>query len=879
MGRWFRRVLFWFRRRRMADELRQEIETHLALRATALERLGAEDAAATSRRALGNVALALEDGREVWIWPWLDSVARDLRYGARAVWRQPGFAIVSILTISVGTAALASVLAVAHAVLLRPAPYPNAKRIVQIAQVTNGRVIPEVSTVDVLALREGSPSLSHVTIAWFSAASLSGGAFPERARLVYTDSYAFALLGVQPLIGRVPSAADEAPNAEPVVVIGHRLWSERFALDRDVIGRAVRVDGQPHIVIGVMPKDFTFPGPYWARGDLWLLRGPSHPSWPDTRARLVLAFGLVKEGRTIERAQHEVDAVASALDARYPDATGTIGLRLTTWAETVQAAARPSLWLILGAAGVVFLIVCVNVANLLLSRVLDRQRELAARVALGAGRARIVRLLLIETGVLFVIGGFSGVLAAIGGSRLIVSIQSSNIPRMDEASVDTTVTVIAMAITLAAAVIVGLVPALQAPSSGIAGLVEASARGGSRGRRWRRIQRGLVAAEIGLTLVLLCGAGVLLEGARNLARVDPGFDVNGLLHARVSLPPEKYRTPKTQAAFYDRVIDGLLKIPGVIAAGTVNVPPGVGGSGRPSVLLEGDPVPAFAHDLRRANVRVVSPGYFETLGLAPRTGRFFSAMDAPTPVAIVNEAFARQYLNDQVAVGRRVRVTLGRIQALDPLPRTIVGIVADLKEKTLYEPTPPTIYVPLSQSDATRMALLVRSGRSIGELMPAVRTAIMNVDPDLAAAEFMAMGDLMQNELSLNRLNLALLSVLATISLFLAVIGVYGLTAHVVRQRTREIGIRMALGSSPASVRRLLLGEGSALVVIGVACGGGAAIWSAGLLRSLVHGIDHTSASTFLWAGLVLAAAVLAGCYVPARRAARIDPSIVLRSE
>lgn len=433
---------------------------------------------------------------------------------------------------------------------------------------------------------------------------------------------------------------------------------------------------------------------------------------------------------------------------------------------------------------------------------------------------------------------------------------------------------------------VGLAPALQAPPAGMSGLAEAGARGASRGRRWRRIQRSLIAAEIALALVLLCGAGVLLEGARKLARVDPGFDVNGLLHARVTLPPEKYASREAQAAFYERVIEGLLNILGVAP-----LPPTPGGTSTapaavaPSVLVDGDPVPASARDLRRADVRVVSAGYFETLGLTPRFGRLFSATDPPTvPVAIVNEAFVRQHLDNQTAVGRRVRVTLRGIDAGDPLPRTIVGVVADVKEKTLYEPAPPTVYVPMTQSDSTwmallRMALLVRSDRPVGDLIPLVRTAVADVDTEQAASRFMAMGDLMESELSLNRLNLALLGVLSTVALFLAVIGIYGVTAHAVGQRTREIGIRLALGVSPRGVQRLLLGEGGALVLIGLACGGVAAIWSAGLLRSLVHGIDYTSASTFLYAGLMLAAAVLAGCYFPARRAARVDPAIVLRSD
>jgi len=885
VSRWFRRLTFWVRRHAMAEELRREIETHRALRQDALERAGVDDPAAASRRALGNVMLARDEARDVWIWPWADSVVRDVRHAIRGILRHPGVAVTAILTIAVGAGALASVLSVVYAVLLRPIPYPNADRIVQINQVTNGRTRPEVSTIDVLALRQRSRALSRVTIAWFSSASLTGGGLPERLRRVYTDKQAFDVLGVRPTIGRLPTAADEAPGAEPVVVVAHHVWTERFASDPGAIGRTLRVDGQPYVVIGVMPPEFRFPAPYWVGGDLWLLRGLAHESWPDSRAQTVLAFGLLGEGQSIARAQSEADAVAASLDAQYPDPSGKIGLRLTTWAEAIRVGARPRLLLILGAAGVVFLIVCVNVANLLLGRGLDRQRELATRVALGAGRGRIVRQLLTETGVLFLIGGVGGVLAAVWGSRLIVSIGSSGIPRMHEATVDATVAIAALAITLMAAVTVGLVPALQAPSAAMSGLTDAGARGASRGRRWRRIQRGLVAAEIGLALVLLCSAGVLLEGARTLARVDPGFDVDGLLHARVALPPDKYATSTAQAAFYDRVIEGLINLPGVTGVGAVDVPPGVGGSGGPSVLIDGDPMPVSARDLRRADVRVVSAGYLQTLGLAPLQGRLFYQTEPPTaPVAIVNESFVRHYFSDGNGAGRQLRIALGGIDALDPVPRTVVGVVADLKEKTLYEPTPPTVYVPMTQAGARsmrllRMALLIRSARPSADLVPLVRKAVMEVDSEQAVFGFMTMADLMDSELSLNRLNLALLGTLSAVALFLAVVGVYGVSAHALRQRTREIGIRLALGITPRGVQRLLLGEGAALAVAGLAGGSAAAVWSAGLLRSLVYGIDRTSASTFIGAGMVLAAAVLAGCYFPARRAARIDPAIVLRSE
>ena len=878
------RLRLWIRRARWEEELRQEMETHRLLRQDALERAGADAPAAASRRALGNITLAREEAHDVWIWPWLDGLIRDARYGVRGLCRQPGFALTSIFTIALGTGALASVLSILHAALLRPVPYPHADRIVQVAQTLNGRNRDEVSTVDVLALRERSRSLSHVTIAWFSTASLAGQGLPERAQRVYTDWQAFEMLGVQPLLGRLPTAADEKPDAEPVVVIGYALWVERFGLDRAVIGRTLRVDGQPHAIVAVMPPSFKFPAPYWSAGDLWLLRGPAHPSWPDSRSRVVLAFGLLREGVQIEQAQAEADAIAAALDARYPDPAGRVGLQVTSWAAPVLTDARPRVWLIVAAAGVLFLIVCINISNLLVSRGLARRRELAARVALGAGSARLARQLITETALLFLIGGGAGVVAAIWGSRLLVSIRSYDIPRMDEAAIDFRVAAAAMAITLAAAAIVGLVPALQATTARMSDLAGSGVRSVTSGRGWRRVQASLIAAEIALSLVLLSGAGILLEGARKLARVDPGFDVRGLLLVRVALPPDKYKELSTQSAFYDRVIDGLLKIPGVTAAGAVNVPPGAGGSGRDTVVLDTDTVPSSSKQLRRADLRVVSQGYLETLGLAPRTGRFFSATDsASAPVAIVNETFARRYFDNQPAVGRHLRITFNGIKALEPRPREIVGIVADLKEKTLYEATPPAVYVPIAQNGSAlvplRMALVVRTVRPSGDVIPLIRLAISEVDEEQAAHGFMAIGDLMQSELSLNRLNLALLSVLAAFALFLAVIGVYGVTTQGVRNRTREIGIRVALGVSRLGVVRLLLREAMVLVLAGIGCGALGAVWSASLVRSLAHGIDETSAATFISAAGLLAAAVMLACYLPARRAARIDPAIVLRVE
>ena len=877
--RWARRLVFWFRRRRLADDLREEMETHRALREDALAREGVADAGARSRRALGNLTLAQEDARDVWIWPWLDGLVRDARYTLRMLWRRPAFAFTCIATIAIGAGALTSVLSVVHAVLLSPPPYPNHARIVQIGQVIKGRVLDEVSPPDVRTLRERGGALADVTTAWMSSVSLTGGELPERAKMVYTDSHAFAMLGTPPEMGRLPSHADDEPGAPPVVLLGHAFWSQQLSSDPAIVGRPLRINGKAYSVIGVMPPEFRFPAPYWSGGDLWLLRSVYDQSLPDSREQMLLAFGLIAENASLESAQRDVDAAASSLDARYP-APGAIGLRLMPYADTVRADARPRLLLILSASAVVLLIVCVNVVNLLLGRNIDRHREFVARAALGAGRARIVRQLLTETLLLFTAGGAAGVLLAIWGSRAIVSIKSFSIPRMEEAAVTVQVAATGLGAVLLAATIVGVAIALHGTSGSRLGLDAAGARGGSQGRRGRRIQRVLVAAEVALALILLCGAGVLLEGARAQARVDAGFDAKTLLHARLNLPRDKYVAFSSQRTVVDKIVASLAAIPGVRHAAAVDVPPGVGGSNARAVLLDTDPAPAGSRDLRQANIRIASATYFETLGLSARAGRLLTATDnESTPVAVVNEAFVAAHLADRPPVGQRIRVVLpGNTYATTPL-RTIVGVYPDVKEKTLYEPTPPTVYLPLDARDATRMAILVRSDRPVGEMTLEARRAISSVDAEQAAYGFMTLEELMGSELSLNKLNLQLLGTLGAVALLLAVIGVYGVTAHAVRQRTREIAIRLALGVTPAAVKRLLLRECGLLIAGGFVAGGVTAIWAAAFLRSQVYGIHDTSPATFAIAAAVLAGAVLAGVYLPARRAARVDPATVLRGD
>jgi putative ABC transport system permease protein len=879
IGRWLRRFEFWWRRDQLADELQEELETHRLLRQEVLERAGdsASDAVAGSRRALGGALLAREEARAVWVVSWIESLAQDLRFALRTLRRRPGLAAAAIVTIAMGTGILASILSVADTALLRGAPYPNADRIVQIGQVFFGRNHEEVSMPDVRALREGSASLSHVTIAWFATASLAGGDVPDSILRVYTDSHAFAMLGVMPLLGRLPTLADDDPGASAVVVLSYDLWRNRFGARRDIVGQTLRIDSVPHTVIAVMPPVFRFPAPYWARGDVWSIRGPSHPSWPDTRSGITLAFGLLRDGATIERAQAEADAIAAMLDQRYPNRAGHVGLSLTTWAATIRSASRPRVFMLIAAVGLLFVLVCANVANLLVSQGLDRRRELAARVALGAGRARLIRQLLTETAVLFVAGGLGGLAIALWGTRLLVTMQASGIPGLNDAALGLRAAATGFVVTIMAALIVGMIPAVQAATTPMSALTS-STRDSMPVGAWQRLQGVLIAAEIALALMLLCGAAVLVDGARRLARVDPGFDADGLLHARVVLAERKYVTREQQVAFYASALERLRAIPGVSAVAVVDIAPGTGAKERPALLLDTDPPVTPDTTLRLANVRAVSTSYFDALRIAHRTGRFFDAADDAAPVAIVNQSFVRRYLRDTNPIGRSVRVTMGRLDELDQLPRAIIGVVADVKDKSLFDPAPPVVYIPLAQSPwrmLLRMSLLVRSPRPDGEMAQEMRRAIAQIDPEQAVTSFMAMGDLMRRELALNQLTFVLLSILSIAAVFLAVIGVYGVMAYAARRRMPEIGIRVALGATYASIVNLLMRTGGLLALCGVAAGAVLAVWSTRLLGRVLQGVDHSSPWTFVCAGALLSAAVLIACYLPARRAARGD--ILLR--
>lgn len=860
-----RRLAYLFRRDTMEADLREEIESHRLLREERLKQSGASDAAHHSRRTLGNITLAQEDARAVWLGWWAQDLLQDARFGVRFLRRQPVFTVTAILTLAIGTAALAVVFSIANTVLFRPVPYTNADRLVQVVRTASGpggraRILDEVSSQSIDTLRGAATTLEAVTIAYGFSAALSGSGLPEPAQGIHTDADVFRVLGTAPIFGRWPTGTDSTA-ADPWVVIGQKLWRTQFDGGADVIGRQVRINGRVHVVLAVMPDTFTFPAPYYPGADLWVPRDATHPSLREPQTPVLLAFGVLRPGATIPAAHTEAATIAS--------------LSVTPWAADIRAGSRPRLALMIGAGLVVFLIVCANVANMLLSRGVDREQELTSRVALGAGRWRLIRQMLTETTILFAAGGMCGGLLAIWCLQGLAAMSVYGLPRLTEVSIDWSVLALTMFVVWLAALIVGTLTVLHSAGRRVEG-----SRGASHTPRLRRVQRVLMAAEVALALVLLLGAGLLADVARLQARIDPGFDPAHIIQARVSLPFDRYPTEEDQATFTTQVLARLSATPGISVAAAVTSPPGSGGTPRPSFVMESAQVPDSPRDFSRALTRVISDGYFGTLGLAPVRGTTFHGSSRSTPpVAIVNAAFVRQFLGDVPPVGARLRVAPAGVNALEDNARTIIGVVPDIREGQLYEPPPPTIYVPVSQATSLRMTYLVRSAPG-ADAAREIRAAVAHVDPNQALrGPVVPLMDAMYDSMTLNRLNLVLLGVLASVAVLLSVVGVYGVTTHHVRHRTRDIAIRLALGVDPNAVRRLIIADGLRVTLVGLLAGGLGAVWAVPALRSLIIGASTLSPAICIGAPVLVLAVVALACDIPARRAAALDPTIVLRGE
>jgi len=703
--------------------------------------------------------------------------------------------------------------------------------------------------------------------------NLSGDDHPEALFSVVTSSRLFNVLRDQPMLGRTFLPEEDQPGHDRVIVLSYGLWQRRFSSDGAVIGRAIDIDRQSYTVIGVMPRDFRFPPnlPAAYGIDAWLPPAPD-PSRDERVSNNYYIVARLKPGVTAARAQAEMDAINHGLAEQHSEDRG-LGVKVSGWQQQVGGEVRPALLILMVAIGLVLLIACANVANLLLARGTARQREAAVRQALGAGRARLIRQLLTESALLAVFGGAGGLLIAYRGLDVLLRL-APDIPRLAETTIDTSVLLFSGALTLATGLIFGIVPALQGSKIDLHDALKETGTRLTAGSARARMRSVLVIAEMALALMLLAGAGLLVRSLVSIQEIDPGFNAKNLLTAFVMLPPSKYPEPRRQAAFFREVVDRIASIPGVESA--------AGADSAPMLSNDAGPVSIEGHEPRPGEMEIhaerpkITPDYFRAMGIRLVRGRIFTWADNEnTPqVAMINEAAARQYWPNEDAMGKRVRLDDGGTAW-----RQVIGVVGDVRQDGLAKAARPEVYAPLPQSPVPFMVLAVRTRVAPESLVGAVRHAVKAVDKDQPLFQIQTMQQVVDDSVAGRRFQTSLLAAFAAVALGLAAIGIYGLMSYSVSQRTHEIGIRMALGAKRAEILRLVVGHGMLLAMVGVAVGIGGALLLTRFLSSLLYGVGANDPVTFLGVAVLLSAVAALASLIPAWRAARIDPMEALRYE
>lgn len=798
----------------------------------------------------------------------MSSFWQDLRYGARMLLKKPGFTLIAIMTLALGIGANTAIFSVVNAVILRPLPYAEPERIVRMYGKFSQGNQAATSPPDFLDYRAQNRTFEEFAAVMSSSFNLTGGAEPERIIGADVTTNFFQTLGIKTIQGRNFAPEEEQVGSAQVAIISEGLWQRRFGGDAGVIGKPLLLDGRSYTVIGVAPNMGRIP----EETEVWRPLTFDRPNMKVRRFHFLRAYGRLKPGVTLAQAQADVDAIAIGLERHYPDSNTSWRLRMVSLRDELLGDVRTPLYVLLGAVAFVLLIACANVANLLLARAASRQKEIAIRSAMGAGRLRIVRQLLTESVLLSLAGGAIGLLLAVWGTEALVKLAADSIPRANGISVDNRVLGFTMLLSLLTGAIFGLVPALQASRPDFNEALKDGSKGMSTGTRHSRTRSALVVAEIALALVLLVGAGLLIQSFRRLQEVDLGFDPRNVLTMRLFLPESKYSTAGQSQLFLDQVLQRVAALPGVQAVGTTTQLPMRGG-GDTYFTIEGRP-------FKNPNQRVtafnpeISHDYLRAMGIPLIKGRTFTGQETKeTPrVVIINEAFARTHFPNEDPLGKRLIIDDGQ-----PLPCEIIGVARDIKQFSLASQSSPTMYMP--SIETARATLVVRTSGDPLAMASAVRQAVQAVDKDQPVANIQSMEQILVASVAQPRFRTLLLGVFALVALGLAAIGIYGVMSYTVAQRTHEIGIRMALGAQGSDVLRLVVKQGMALALGGVVVGVGAALALTHLLTRLLFNISATDPLTFALIALLLTAIALLACWIPARRATKVDPMTALRCD
>jgi putative ABC transport system permease protein len=813
----------------------------------------------------------------------MESFLQDVRYAFRTIRRSPGFAIIAVLALALGIGANSAIFSIVNAVVLKPLPYEQPQRLVQVWMRFTGIGIPKdqnwVSAPEFQDLQQNG-SLAYIAAIDQNNYNVNINAQPERVLGAAVSVSFFPMLGVQPKLGRAFLPEEGQPGKEHVVLLGDGLWRRRFGADPNVTGRSVAINGQSYQIIGVLPRGFELP----RETELWTpLVFSNRDLSPDSRGNHgLLVIGRIKSGLNLEQARADMQAVSQRIIEQhkdYPYSQFNFTVLLVPLLEQQVGDIKLALWVVMGMVGLVLLIACSNVANLLLVRASAREREIAVRQALGVRRWRLVRQLLTESAILGLLGGLAGLAVGYVTLPLLIALAGTSFPRVAEAQMDLPVLGFTVLISLATGILFGLAPALHAFRHVTYDALKEGSHGGTAGARSQKLRSGLVIAEVGLSLMALAGAGLLVRSFLRLQQVDAGFRPEGVLTMSIALPEQKYARPEQARAFYRELLDRVRAFPGVDTAGAITGLPltGIGWSGTATIDTQ-------AVSPRDANPEVdqrpVTPGYFEAMGVQLVRGRYFTDADNETaqPVAIVDETLANRYWPNEDPIGKRIHS--GGNKSRNPWC-TIVGVVRHVRYRTLEAPSRSEFYWPYAQTPFPlgSLSLVIHTAREPLSLSVEVQRQVLALDPDQPVYRIRTMHQVLQASVARRRLSMLLLAIFAAMALVLAGVGLYGVMSYSVAQRSHEMGIRMALGAQTINVIRLVLRQGLFLCAMGVMAGFAASLVFARFMASLLYDTQSVDPVTFIAVAALLMMVALLACWVPAYRAARVDPVNVLRQE
>jgi putative ABC transport system permease protein len=872
---WWRRLRS---RKKMEEELEKELRFHLEQHTADLitQGLDPDEARRRARLALGGPEQVKEQCRDARGTRWLEDLLQDLRYGMRMLMKKPGFALIAVITLAAGIAANTTIFSVVDALILRPFNFPNQERLVMVwerGEKEGGFYYGPVTPGNFNDWREQNRSFERLIAIDGRSFDLTGAQQPERFGGHGVSAGFFEALGVKPALGRTFLPGEDEPGRDQVVVLKHSLWERRFSADPNIVGRTLTLNAKTFTVIGVMPPDFNFP---FNGGEIWSPLAFDDKTKQERLIHNIRAMGLLKPGVSIAQANADLDAISRRAQRLFPETNAGRTAGVFDMTEDFARESQDYMPPLVGAVAFVLLIACANVANMLFSRAFGRRKEIAVRLALGASRWRLVRQLLTESLLLALAGGVIGLLLSVLAVDLLRDAMPEDfakfIPGFDNFGVNRVALLFTLMISMLTGVLFGLMPALQASKPNLNECLKEGAKGASSADSRQRLRGALVVAEVALSLVLLIGAGLMVRSFVAMLRDDMGFNPHSVLSLQLELPEDKYSEARRRD-IYDQLLKRLETLPGVVGAGAVSIlPMSNNGDGKPFDIVGR---PFEKGNAPVADYRIVTPGYFDMIGMSLRRGRDFTAGDneQATSVVIINETLARRFLPNQEAIGQRIMPGGAK------MPMEIVGVVSDIKDQNLDRVPFPAIYVPYAQEPRSGMGIALRAAAEPTALAAAARDEVMKLDPALPVSNIKTMERMIHEITSPKRLMAAMMSVFAAIALLLAGVGLYAVMAYAASQRTHEIGVRLALGARSNDIMRLITGQGLKLTLAGLALGMAGAFALTRAMSPLLYGVTATDPLTFILISLSLAIVALLACWIPARRATRVDPMIALRCE